>query len=357
MRIVKIVVLLLGAVGISLAAHQLLQKQSPRRLDRPATTREPRQGLRIISSIPSHRNGIYDLGDIALVDERKAWAVGYDGVHPERLYHSTDGGQTWKPVEVPGNEWITFKALSFVDLQHGWAVGGNGLVIRTANGGRSWELLKSPTTSELEAVYFVNSEVGYAGGTRGLLDRISGEVTGSLEILCTKDGGETWRRCYKENEPISVFQITSTSESTAFAITGGNCLLRTDDQGTSWRAIPLTVRYVAYIAFAPNGSGWVVGSGGTFLRSDDGGMTWQRPAFLSEDFGNQDWNAIAFNAKGCGLAVGENNTLALTTDNGKTWELQTVEGAEHLRGVWMQGSQAIVLDSQKLYGIDLPPCK
>lgn|SRR5574341_396846 len=354
MRAAKIIVFLFLAAAISLAAREVLF-QGHVTSNQPVERRPTRQTIKIVSSIPRHISGVYGLTDIALLDNGEAWTVGYDDKHPDRIYHSITSGRTWEPVDVPGNEWITFKALSFADPYHGWAVGGDGLVIRTSNGGKSWERLKSATNADLETVHFANSEVGYAGGTRALLDRISREVTGSLEILCTKTGGDTWRQCYEENKPISVFQITSTSESTAFAITGGNRLLRTDDQGKSWRTIALPVKYVFSIAFAPGGVGWLVGNQGAFLRSDDGGMTWQRPASLPEDFGDKDWEAIAFNSTGCGIAVGENSTLAVTTDNGKTWELENLQISDHLRGVRVQGSSAIVLGSQKAYLIKITP--
>lgn len=352
MRIAKIVVLLLLAGAVSLAARQLFLRRHaiPNSANNEVL---PWQRVNLISSIPRHRSGVYGLTEIALLDNGEAWAVGYDDMHPERVYHSRDRAQTWEPVDVPGNEWITFKAIRFADLRHGWAVGGDGLVIRTSDGGKSWEMQKSPTKADLETVHFVNSEVGYAGGTRALLDRITREVTGSLEILCTKTGGETWRQCYKENKPISVFQITSTSESTAFAITGGNRLLRTDDQGKSWQTIPLPVKYVFSIAFAPNGIGWLVGNQGAFLRSDDGGMTWQRPPSLNQDFASKDWEAVAFNTEGFGIAVGENSTLALTTDNGVTWELQNLQISDHLRSIQLRGSWAIVLGSQNAYTLRL----
>jgi len=354
MRIAKIVVLVLVVAGISLAARQFLQIRSPisSSPSPPVKHRDFNLRLEITSSIPRDLSGVYNIGDIAQLDNGQAWAVGYDGKHLQRIYHSSDNGRTWEPVGVPGDEFI-LKAISFSDSQHGWAVGGNGLVIRTTNGGKSWGLLKSPTTTDLEAVHFVNSRVGYTGGRHAVGNIITDEVSGSLEILCTKDGGETWRQCYKENKPISVFQITNTSESTAFAITGGNRLLRTDNQGKSWRTIPLPVKYVFSIAFAPDGVGWLVGNQGTFLRSDDGGMTWQRPSSLTQEFGNKDWEAIDFNAEGCGIAVGENSTLALTTDNGKTWKLQNLQISDHLRAVHMRGPSAIVLGSQKAYLIKI----
>lgn len=353
MQISKIVALLLIAGGVSLVAHQFYQKRNPVGLNLPREYRQVSSELQVISSIPRDQTGAYDLGDLALLDGSQAWAVGYDGKHTDRIYKSDDGGITWLAVDIPGTG-FTLKALAFADAQHGWAVGGNGLMVRTTNAGVSWELLKPPTGSELHEVHFSNSKVGYVAGRTGILNRITREVNGSLEILCTSDGGDTWRQCYKENQPVSVFQITSISDSIAFAVVGGNRLLRTDRQGTNWREVLLPAKYVSAIAFALDGTGWLVGSQGSFLTSSDSGRTWQRPAALSQDFLNQDWWDVGFNDSGVGLAVGDNGSVALTTDNGRTWKIQDLHISDHLRSVRVRDSSAVVLGSQNAYVLRLP---
>ena len=350
MRTAKVIVLLFLVGGASLAARQVAQRI--RSNNSRSVAVKPQ--VEVVSTIPRNETGRYDLGDIALLDSGEAWAVGYDGEHTDRVYHSRDGGKTWEGVDVPGTG-FTFKALTFADSQHGWAVGGSGLVIRTNDGGRSWELMKRPTEYDLTAVHFVNARVGFAGGTRGMKDPISDEVAGSVEILYTLDGGETWRRFYYDNEPIHVFQIMARSESTALAVLAGNQLIRTDNGGETWREVPLSAKYVFSIAFAPDGVGWIVGNKGCFQRSDDGGKTWQQPTSLSQDFLNRDWEAVTFNSNGIGLAVGENSTLALTIDNGKTWKLQPSIKSDHLRSVRMQGSHAIILGAQNVYFVNVSP--
>jgi photosystem II stability/assembly factor-like uncharacterized protein len=350
MRITKVIVLLLVVGGVSLAARQVVQKMRASKAAPAAVNPQ----IEVVSATSRHETGRYDLGDIALLNNGEAWAVGYDGEHTDRVFYSKDSGNTWQAVDVPGTG-FPFKALTFTDRQHGWAVGGHGLVLRTTDGGKSWELMKRPTDYDLTAVHFVNARVGFAGGTAGVRDRISDEVTGSVEILCTKDGGETWRRCYYHNEPILVFQIMARSDSNAFAVLAGNQLIRTDNGGDTWQQVPLSSKYVFSIAFAPNGVGWIVGRHGVFQTSSDGGKTWQQPSSLTKDFVNRDWWAVTFNSNGTGLAVGENSTLALTTDNGTHWNLQRAINSDDLRAVRMQESAALVLGAKNLYSIKLSP--
>jgi photosystem II stability/assembly factor-like uncharacterized protein len=361
MRIVKVMILVLIVGVASIAARHLVQRRSSvakANATKPEVQRQ--QAIKVVSSVQRHETGKYGLSDIALLDNGDAWAVGYDGQHVDRLYFSNDRAKTWNAVDVPGTG-FTMSAITFSDSQHGWAVGGNGLIIRTRDGGKSWELLKRPTrteasvrVSDLHAVHFANSSVGYVAGHERYGNKINDEVWGSVEIFCTKDGGETWRRCYKENEPDSVFQITTVSESRAF-VSLGDRLIRTDNQGETWQRVSTSAKYISSIAFAPDGSAWLVGSHGVFQTSSDGGKTWQQPASLTQDFVNRDWGEVAFNANGTGLAAGENSTLALTTDNGKTWELQTSITADHLRAIRMQDSRAVILGALNAYSIDVSP--
>src|SRR5258708_34872059 len=132
--------------------------------------------------------------------------------------------------------------------------------------------------------------------------------------------------------------------------------MKTDDQGKTWRPVPLSSKHASSIAFASDGVGWIVGSKGCFQRSDDGGKTWQQPSSLTQDFVNRDWEAVAFDSNGTGLAVGEDSTLALTIDNGKTWKIQTpITTTDPLRAIRMKDSRAVFLGAQNAYSIDVSP--
>jgi photosystem II stability/assembly factor-like uncharacterized protein len=359
MRIIKVMTLVLLVGAASIAARQLLHNRVYN-LDgvmnpKPAVQR---QAIEVVSSIPRSETGKYDLSDIALLDNGDAWAVGYDGQHVDRLYFSKDRGKIWNAVEVPGTG-FTMAAITFSDSQHGWAVGGNGLIIRTTNGGKSWELLKSPIrnqpdvrVSDLHAVHFANSSVGYVAGNKRYGNKTSDEVWGSVEIFCTKDGGETWRKCYQENLPLSVFQLATVSPARAFAVLG-SYLIKTDNQGETWARVPTSAKYISSVAFAPDGTGWLVGSHGVFQTSADGGKTWKQPPSLTQDFVNREWWQVAFNSDGVGLAVAEDSTVALTFDNGKTWEVQRPIAKDPLRAIRMQDSRAVILGAQNAYSLEV----
>lgn len=354
MRTVKVIVIVLIIGVASITARQLILNHRSNvgsgNLSKPGVANNKLGG--IISSIPRSENGKYDLGDIALLDNGEAWAVGYDGEHIKRVYHSRDRGRTWDAVGVPGND-FTLKAISFPDSQHGWAVGGNGLIIRTINGGKSWELMEPPTTLDLQAVQFINPQVGYIAGRNAQLNRSTDEVSGSFEILCTNDSGATWQHCYKEDEPSNVFQIAASSETATLVLLNGNRVIRTEDQGKSWQKVSMPVEHIYSIAFGPDGASWIASKQGIYQHSDLDGGKWQQPVSLISNMMNKNWNAIGFNDTGIGLAVGDNGTFALTRDNGNTWDFQNMVTSENLRAIRLRGSCALILGSQNVYFVTL----
>jgi photosystem II stability/assembly factor-like uncharacterized protein len=89
------------------------------------------------------------------------------------VFHTTDGGRTWRlqgPTPQKTVPEMTISGIDFTDSQHGWAVGDHGLLIWTANGGRTWRETVRPTPDEmLLDIDMVSATVGYAAGTGGTI--------------------------------------------------------------------------------------------------------------------------------------------------------------------------------------------
>ena len=63
----------------------------------------------------------------------KCWIAGSPG---SRVFFSPDAGRTWSAY--PTGTTLPLRAITFVDDQHGWAVGQLGLVLASNDGGRTW---------------------------------------------------------------------------------------------------------------------------------------------------------------------------------------------------------------------------
>lgn len=96
------------------------------------------------------------------------WVAGDPGT---RVFHSPDAGRTWEVFST--DHTAPLRGLCFVDEKSGWAVGDFGTILRTEDGGRTWQRLGS-------------------GGTRAaLLGIFSGPSRVPLELLaqlCAEEG-------------------------------------------------------------------------------------------------------------------------------------------------------------------------
>jgi photosystem II stability/assembly factor-like uncharacterized protein len=243
--------------------------------------------------------------------------------------------------------------------QYGWICGFNGMVIRTTDGGETWQ----GTTVEanplgrgmLESIQFVDSTVGYVSGPGG--------------VFKSTDGGRTWRDIL----PPTLYNLWGSFFLTRDIgiVIGSGCGLeqqfwRTTNGGNSWTlfsgSVPGSGLSDAVIANtigypAPNrlGLGYAVSSG-FIWRTLDTGRTWQ-PLI---DMGHRTWQEemsycdgtfmIPFAGGPTDCSGGQNTGGAYTsTDTGRTWRRfetgKAMYGSfaiDRLRG-WAVGSDATVI--------------
>jgi photosystem II stability/assembly factor-like uncharacterized protein len=97
-------------------------------------------------------------------NERNGWAVGERGT----ILRTQDSGQSWIPSEskVPA----TLLSVQFVNDDEGWIVGRTGIVMRSDDGGRTWLQQVNSTKQNLYALQF-NKKIGWAVGGDGVVLR------------------------------------------------------------------------------------------------------------------------------------------------------------------------------------------
>ncbi len=87
--------------------------------------------------LPSGVAEQFDFHAVAVRGE-KVWVAGSPGT---RVFHSPDGGQSWQAIATGQN--VPLRAITFIDDQHGWAVGELGTILATADGGQSWRMQRA----------------------------------------------------------------------------------------------------------------------------------------------------------------------------------------------------------------------
>jgi hypothetical protein len=100
------------------------------------------------------------------------------------IYRTTNAGNNWSPAgsigPVTGS---VLSGISFGDSLSGTAVGNNGAIMRTTNGGANWFEQAGATTNTLNAVHMLNSLTGYICGNGGMiLKTTNGGYTGISAI-------------------------------------------------------------------------------------------------------------------------------------------------------------------------------
>ena len=109
-----------------------------------------------------------DLYSVHLTDAFVGTAVGFDGsLYQAIIYRTTDGGLNWTLQPSPSDA-MWFADVAFADPNRGWAVGHDGAIVSTTNGGIDW-LEQESNVERLESVDFVDANTGWTVGWSGAI--------------------------------------------------------------------------------------------------------------------------------------------------------------------------------------------
>lgn len=97
------------------------------------------------------------LQGVCMTSDLRGYAVGNNG----EVVVTTDGGNNWS--HMPTGFFTSLKAITFVNANTGYAVGNSGLVLKTTNAGANWTS-STPASNLLRAVCFVDANTGYVVG-------------------------------------------------------------------------------------------------------------------------------------------------------------------------------------------------
>ena len=170
----------------------------------------------------------------------------------------------WQNPQPTGNH---LRNITFTDSDTWTAVGDNGTIIRTTDGGATWVCQASGTENWLYDVAFTDTHTGTAVGSFG-------------SIIQTTDGGETW----------VALDLTSTDH---------------DISPRGW---------FTGISFTDADTGYVVSAYGGIYGTTDGGITWKDHASAGYGF----WD-VSHTDVNTGAAVGMGGSIVWTRDGWTKW--------------------------------------
>ena len=130
----------------------------------------------------------------------------------------------------------------------GYAVTTNGKVVKTTNGGASWDLVSTITSPfDIRSIYAIDDNTVVVGGKSA--------ATGSM-IWRSTDGGVNWSTAYSiaDTQPIECFSFINTLTGFCVDI---NRLIMTTDGGASWSLVSATPTFSDEISMVDAFNGWI----------------------------------------------------------------------------------------------------
>jgi photosystem II stability/assembly factor-like uncharacterized protein len=286
-------------------------------------------------------------------------AVGQRG----HIVVSTDG-VNWKQSPVPVSSDLT--AVYFVNDLKGWAVGHDGVILNSVDGGSSWTLqldglraneslvqsLQRPARTGPEAAErarLLDEAKRYQeqGADKPFLDvwfadEANGFAVGAYNLIFrTSDGGGNWEPWFERTENPKLFNLYAIRPAAGgLYIAGeGGLVLKLDPVAQRFRALPIPYKGSFFGVAGGKSAALVFGLRGNAFRSDDGGKTWVRadaglPASIV---------AGTTTADGAIVLADQGGRLAISRDGGIVFKPAKVKNAMPLASVTDAGNGRLAL--------------
>jgi photosystem II stability/assembly factor-like uncharacterized protein len=273
-------------------------------------------------------------------------AVGERG----HILHSADAGGSWTQAPVPASANLT--SVYFADEKNGWAVGHVETILRTQDGGDSWELMhfEPANPQPLLDVSFADAQRGIAVGAYGV-------------VYVTADGGSVWSQVPFEPEPLPgaqkveptaddmeaevdlgfEFHLNALARGPAGRLYLGaeaGRLFRSDDDGAHWRELPSPYDGSFHGVLALDGDVVLAyGLRGNLFRSEDGGDSWTAiptgTTALLDAGARIDADSV--------VIAGMAGVLLVSHDGGRSFTLRQQDDRKAIAAVAPSGDGALIV--------------
>lgn len=294
-----------------------------------------------------------ELTSVQFVNADTGWAIGSWG----GMIKTTDGGDSWNNQSVNVDE---ISDIFFVDSENGWAIGMTftgkyvwGIPIRKSSllkiedGGNSWTL-QSGFSQEYDSgpfpysIHFVDRNTGW------IASNLQNSQNYNTLISKTTDGGENW--VVQDSVKLDIRDLFFLDEQIGWAVGGWSSafkvtILKTIDGGENWIPQLGGVNGVLESVFFINENiGWTVGTENMILKTTDGGDNWVNLTSA----GSTQYLSVCFTDSNNGYVTGWFKSLR-TTDGGITWQEDKVGNQTFLSVCfvnpqvgWRVGTQGII---------------
>lgn len=304
LSMIKVIML---AVSLSVSALTQAQWQDP--LESPA-----------LATDRAHKSLLLDITRIG----SRLVAVGAHG----HIVYSDDSGKSWTQARTPSS--VTLTSVYFPSATSGWAAGHDGLILHSNDAGETWvkqfdgylanraivkgaraskelaitELDRAKNSGDstaidnadmhLENTTYALEDAQYdkeSGSTKPFLDiwfydaKIGFAVGAYGMAFHTRDGGKSWldwSAHLENNDRLHINGLTMVGPRSLMLVGEQGLILRSDDMGENWRALPSPYEGSLFGIMAKADNVLVFGLRGNLYHSVDGGIQWQKVYTKSE---------------------------------------------------------------------------
>lgn len=257
-----------------------------------------------------------NLTAVTFTTDQKGWAVGHDGI----VLYTEDSGKTW----VKKMDGMDINDIVLAQVNHLIQTKTEMLEDEVAEPDEArreelamdienldlfrtdlYQIQEEGPTRPLMDIWFKNEQEGLILGTYGTL-------------LRTADGGKTWESLYdkiENTDGLNLYGITRSGDDLFMAGEWG-ILYRSEDFGRTWQTLesPYEGSYFSILGDPEGGFVTAFGLRGNIFYSLDRGETWHR----SENDNTAPLLGGAFLADGSFCIIGADGMLHRSSDRGKT---------------------------------------
>ncbi len=223
-------------------------------------------------------------------------------------------------IVLSQTEWVELNSgtnqllysVHFPNVNTGYVLGSNSIILKTTNGGVNWLSLSSLTYQYPNRIVFTSPDTGYVSVNNG--------------VFKTTNGGLNWS-VLNANTQFGLYDLSFPSKDTGYGIGGdpGINIRKTTNGGNTWinQYVSLNMNYyLNNIYFVNNTTGYIVGDyyqvsySSVFLKTTNGGINWTYQYFSSPSY---SYSCIHFVNQNTGIIGFGYNGMRRTTDGGQSW--------------------------------------
>lgn len=257
------------------------------------------EGTKHSGWVPVSLSTVTTLNSINFINPLVGYVCGFNGL----ILKTEDGGKTWEKNTFDSR--VNFFRVLFLNPDKGFITGDNGTIIYTNDGGKSWNFLKTNIKESIFDIYFLgDKQTGFMTGSHGT-------------ILKTINGGKSWFSVYTSTKEL-LYSVGFKDNRDGFAVGWNGTMLKTTNSGNTWKLMDKqTNNYLRDITFINEYYGFISGGGGIVLRTTDGGENWiEVPSNTISGL-----YSIHFVDNKEGLILGSRGEILVTNDSGANWKL------------------------------------